>query len=300
MDDMDLNLNNYDLADLLNLFHLKSDFSTQDLKNAKSIVYKVHPDKSGLDKKFFLFFSNAYKILYKLHNFKSGNSNKHSADQDYDNIIHDNSSESNKKILEQHKEFTNIKTNYNEFNKWFNKQYEEHVVKDREDDGYGKWLKQENNEVQTAQNPTQMAKLIEERKQVERNKQLVLYKTFEPTNTAFGEDLISNGPQHYQSGLFSKLQYDDLKDIHDTSVIPVTQEDFSNRKTFRNINELNMNRKSDEIAAKQQFTSHEVLLKNNYDKDSHESMSRYYDLLKQGEAQQKRNQEFWSHLKQLK
>lgn len=297
---MDLNLNNYDLTDLLKLFHLKTDFSTQDLKNAKSFVYKVHPDKSGLDKKFFLFFSNAYKILYKLHNFKSGNSNKYSMDQSYDNIVMDDSSESNKKILEQHKEFTNIKTNHNEFNKWFNKQYEEHVIKDREDDGYGKWLKQENNEIQTAQNPTQMAKLIEERKQLERNKQLTVYKTFEPLNTSFGEDLLNNGPQHYQSGLFSKLQYDDLKDIHETSVIPVTQEDFSNRKTFRNINELNMNRKGDEIAAKQQFTNHETIMKNNYDKDISESMGRYYDLLKQGEAQVKKNQEFWSHLKQLK
>ena len=51
------------------LEQLKSE--SKDLKNAKKIVLKTHPDKSKLDKKYFLFFSSAYKILFQLYNFKN-------------------------------------------------------------------------------------------------------------------------------------------------------------------------------------------------------------------------------------
>ena len=55
----------------MNLFKLKNDFTGEDLKNAKKIVLQTHPDKSKLDKKYFLFFSSAYKIVFQIYNFKS-------------------------------------------------------------------------------------------------------------------------------------------------------------------------------------------------------------------------------------
>ena len=56
MDNLDLNLDNYELQDLLNLFHLSYNFTEVDLKRAKKIVLKTHPDKSGLSKEYILFF----------------------------------------------------------------------------------------------------------------------------------------------------------------------------------------------------------------------------------------------------
>ena len=38
MNNLDLNLDNYELKDLLNLFNLPYDFTESDLKNAKKIV----------------------------------------------------------------------------------------------------------------------------------------------------------------------------------------------------------------------------------------------------------------------
>ena len=70
-ENLDLNIQNYNLNDLLNLFKLNTNFTEEDLKNAKKIVLKIHPDKSKLDKKYFLFFSSAYKILFQLYNFKN-------------------------------------------------------------------------------------------------------------------------------------------------------------------------------------------------------------------------------------
>ena len=50
MENLDLNIHNYELNDLLALFKLPFHFDDSDLKNAKRIVLKTHPDKSGLDK----------------------------------------------------------------------------------------------------------------------------------------------------------------------------------------------------------------------------------------------------------
>ena len=52
--DIDFNLDNYNLQDLLTLFQLENNFNIEDLKNAKKIVLQLHPDKSGLDKEYFL------------------------------------------------------------------------------------------------------------------------------------------------------------------------------------------------------------------------------------------------------
>mgnify|MGYP003339177664 CR=1 FL=1 len=75
MENLDLNIENYNLKDLLNLFKVNYEFDEEDLKKAKKTVLMTHPDKSKLDKKYFLFFSKAYKRLYFIHNFKQ-NQNK--------------------------------------------------------------------------------------------------------------------------------------------------------------------------------------------------------------------------------
>ena len=70
MENLDLNIHNYDLNDLLNLFRLPFHFKEEHLKEAKKIVLKTHPDKSGLDKEYFMFFSQAYKYLLKIHQLR--------------------------------------------------------------------------------------------------------------------------------------------------------------------------------------------------------------------------------------
>jgi len=69
-DSLDLNISNYDLNDILKLFSLKSNYDKNDLKKAKVIVSKMHPDKSTLPKKYFEFFINAYRILVDVYDFR--------------------------------------------------------------------------------------------------------------------------------------------------------------------------------------------------------------------------------------
>ena len=47
MENLDLNIENYELEDILNLFQLSYDFNEVSLKKAKHIVKRTHPDKSN-------------------------------------------------------------------------------------------------------------------------------------------------------------------------------------------------------------------------------------------------------------
>ena len=115
-ENLDLNIQNYNLNDLLNLFKLNTNFTEEDLKNAKKIVLKTHPDKSNLDKKYFLFFSSAYKILFQLYNFKNRIESKNTE-------YYVEEDENNKLLIEKVLKKDN-------FNEWFNKEFEKLNIKE--------------------------------------------------------------------------------------------------------------------------------------------------------------------------
>ena len=54
--DLDLDIDNYSLDDILDLFKIDNINTVENLARAKMITLKMHPDKSGLDKEYFLFF----------------------------------------------------------------------------------------------------------------------------------------------------------------------------------------------------------------------------------------------------
>ena len=142
MENIDLNIDNYDYEDILNLFKLDINFGENDLKQAKKIVLSTHPDKSRLNKEIFLFFSKAYKILYSVYNFreKANKSEKIKPLEDIEYIADEDIY--NKEIIENLKEKN--KFSNKEFNKWFNELFEKvKIENDYQDNGYGDWLKKE-------------------------------------------------------------------------------------------------------------------------------------------------------------
>ena len=138
--DIDLNIDNYNLNDFLNLFKLDINFDNEDLKRVKKLVLKIHPDKSGLDKKYFLFYCQAFHILENVSEFKKKRYNN-VTEANYDNQYKfDNVNESDKILLDKYQ--SNKKNN---FNKWFNEQFEnlnKDIINNAE--GYGDWLKNDN------------------------------------------------------------------------------------------------------------------------------------------------------------
>jgi hypothetical protein len=77
MESLDLNIDNYNLPDILALFNLPTLFNEDDLKRAKVAVMKTHPDKCKLPKEYFLFFTKAYRIIYQIYTIRHPATNEH-------------------------------------------------------------------------------------------------------------------------------------------------------------------------------------------------------------------------------
>jgi hypothetical protein len=291
---MDLNIHNYDLNDLLNLFKLPFHFNESDLKEAKKIVLKTHPDKSGLDKEYFLFFSQAYKYLLKIHQLRQSSTTTNT--------------EYNKDELwsKEHSVLIDgkIKTmSQEDYTAWFNSTFEKMRLKDNVDEtGYGDWLKSNEDLVsETVTSTNQMNEYIQNKKKQLRA--LVVHNDFQDMNMSnSGQfDLVREIPGNYGSSMFDKLQFEDVRKAHCESVIPVTEEDFHNRKKYTNIDQLNRERTQDMVQNSDKWlSSHESMLKNTHSQNEDINIQRAYKLMNQDERIRENHEKFWSDLKRIK
>ncbi len=294
MESIDLNIKNYDLKDLLNLFKLKYNFDRKDLKKAKEMALMTHPDKSKLKKEIFMFFLEAYKRLEEIYKFRV-KKKQNMYNTEYSTDMGDVTNEGDKLLLKKlHGK------SVREFNKWFNDQFEKTKLKDEENDtGYGDWFSSEIEETDQPKSLNDFGKYFNKRK----NQQKALIKhsgVNELTINDGGYNLNRDGtsqPQ-YSSHIFSKLQYEDLKKAHSETVVPVTREDFENKEKYRNIDELNKIRKNQDVSAISVEKSNTILHDRKL-KDEELAAITAYNLLKQSEEAEKSNKEWWKYLKQL-
>jgi len=283
---IDLNIENYELADLLALFKLDFEFNAEDLKRVKKTVMQTHPDKSALDKTYFLFFSAAYKIIFSVYEFRHKSSKQQSTEY---TVEKDEAKELLLKDLQK-------KPN---FNKIFNELFEKHRIKDDENEtGYGEWFKSEENMDTRATTMGQMNATFEQKKR--EVKELIPYKEIEEMgSTTSGQfDLTRDKPEYYTSALFSSLQYEDLKKAHVESVIPVTHEDYLAKPKFKSVLEmqadptyndtkpLSLNQAKDYLQQRQSY-------------QAQNDVHRAYKLAKQDEVVRKANEGWMSGFKQI-
>jgi hypothetical protein len=292
---MDLDITNYDYDDILKLFKVNQNFNEEDLKKAKKQVLASHPDKSGLDKSYFLFFSSAYKILFNIYNFRT----KHSSLTNLNNYNENYNAEKDEINASLIHKITNNKSSA-EFNSWFNEQFENFkITNDYDANGYGEWLT--NTEVNTEEmakckDLNSIHKIIEEKKQILRTHNLVKKRTVCEFNNTNYCDLTNSKPEDYSSGLFSKFQYEDLKKAHEESLIPVTNEDnISNYSSFEDIRNK---RASQSLTPLEREEATNYLNKSKED-ENNISTARAYSLFKQDELNKQKNDKFWSNLKRL-
>jgi hypothetical protein len=289
--DVDLNLENYTLNDLLTLFNLSFKFEEKDLKQAKKIVLKMHPDKSKLDKKYFLFFSSAYKLVYNIYNFRNKSNNTNT---EYSNCIE--SSEEHAELLKKYQ-------NHDNFSDWFNKMFVQMKLQnDEEETGYDDWLKTSECKNVKA-NKSNWDKEFNNLKN--EKKALVVYNGINDVvdNLSSGSSNISQERMDNYSNntLFSNNPYMDVKDAYDNPVIPVTHEDYKNKKKYNNVLELQTDRAKNNVEPNDLLkTQQEAFLKKKTNLDIEKSNNVAFELAKQEEKVRVNNELFWSKIKLLK
>lgn len=287
----DLDIDSYNLNDLLNLFHLTYDFNESDLKQARKMVLKMHPDKSNIDNKYFIFFNKAYKTVEKVYYFKKKKQqNAHNVEYSYlnDNIKKD------EKLLAKKLQGKSVK----DFNKWFNKMFEKVRMKDDNNGGgYDTWFRSKDDDENVKANSlNDFDRLFHNKKKECRD--LIVKKDLEEMSSSGGYDLDRNRPQQYSSNLFSKLQYEDLKKAHTETVVPVTHEDYLKKEKYSSMEDIRSARSRQNINPLSKQQSKVMLNKRNYSTEK-VATNLAYDLLKQEEEAKRLNEAWWRNLKQL-
>lgn len=302
---VDLDINNYNLEDIVKLFKIPINFDEQDLKRAKQVVLKTHPDKSGLESKYFLFYSKAYKMLYSLWDFrKKGDVNKNSTITEYEDVDKF-SEEDKKKILDNLFKSDNTKTKFktsSDFNNWFNEQFEKNkIYNENEESGYGDWLKTNEglDEINTNVSAATMKTEFDKKKSSVRA--LIVQKEISELNSwnsISASELTREGPGEFSSDLFSRLPFQDLQKAHTETVIPVTDEDYNSIPKFKNVNEYLNHRNKVDITPLSEQKAQQYLNQQN-DRESEKAVRRAYELAKQSEIAKQKSQSFWGNLQFL-
>jgi hypothetical protein len=251
MNELDLDLNNYTLDDLFNLFNITEKILNDDImKQSKMITLKIHPDKSQLDPKFFIFFRQAYIRLKDIYEFQNKSNNK--TPTIYENDIDENNSTLLKNFIKQSK----FDKNSNGFNSWFNENFEKYKLEDPNDRGYGDWLKSNDDFIEINDNVTMsnMNKIIEEKKK--NIKAVTIYKGVEDTvSTIKGLNFGSLN----DIDNFTSEKYTDLKQAYTETLMPVSEEDFNKIPKFKNIDQYRSHRDSTDITPLNDLESFKIL-----------------------------------------
>lgn len=297
--DLDLDIRNYKLEDITKLFKIPLVFNESDLRIAKLAVLQTHPDKSQLPKEYFLFFSSAYKMLYQVYTFRSGKNRnkKESYKEIVDEETVDASEDSMKLCVDKVKRLSAA-----EFNKLFNEHYEKCKIEMEEDAGYEDWFRSQNHDDDDNNDMTnaswdQRVSRIDKKKQVLReNLALVTKNDLQSVNiyggSTCGYALGQGAPAEHSSGLFSSLQYEDLKKAHTETVIPVTHEDYVNSKKFNNTHDLKVFR--DLNLKSFSYDKEEAIHKKNAQahQDEEDNTHRAFMMAKQDEIAEEMNKKF--------
>jgi len=302
MEEEDLDINNYKLDDILQLFKMPMDFNDADMKRAKQIVLKTHPDKSRLSPKYFLFYSKAYKVLFSMYQFKNKNAKKIERESTYENLSESTKFETEKRLLDNF--FSNnskLKEDNTHFNQWFNQEFERNKMsRDDEDKGYGNWLT--SNEDVDEEKRITMATMKEEfDKKKTQVRSLVVHQDISDIyqQNMSMSSLSAQAPDSYTSEIFSHLPYNDLRKAHTESVIPVTDEDYNKVRKFRTVNEYTNYRDTQDVKplSEQQALAY---LKQKDTLEDVQTTNTAYEMAKQLELAKQKNQTFWSNISQIK
>lgn len=283
MTEVDLNISNYSLSDILKLFKLEHGLDEAGMKKAKRQVLLMHPDKSNLSQDYFLFFSSAYKLLYRVYEFHQRNNKDTTINREY-TTEHIDDHQSNSEVW-------SLLSKQENFREAFNELYEACIEEDK-NDGYGEWFAKEEECLQ-AKTLDEMNTFIAEKK---RNlSAITVFKDISEPGGNQGTSLIKEEVMDYQPGLFSALQYDDLKHAYTETVVPVTEEDYEKRTKYNSVDHLQRER-HEQFQETFLTANHRSRLQQHREQQQIDDMERAYSLAKQDEEIKKQTSKIASKL----
>lgn len=219
-ENLDLNINNYTYKEILELLGLNINFNEKDLRKARLIVLKLHPDKCNLKKEIYLFFSDLYNLVLKV--FKTTKLDNKKVDI----LEAERNGLRQEEYHDKDKEFIKKFADSKNFNKKFNELFEQVYTKKQY--GYDEWFKS-NEDLQENLNEKETKERFNKMKTQQANK-MALINNIDNIQTNKYDSIFDEEVSEYTSDIFSKLSYNDLKGAHKNNVIPVNEQTYLEKK----------------------------------------------------------------------
>ncbi len=238
-----LNIQSYSLDEMLGLFELDSyDISIENLKVAKRKVLMLHPDKSKLDAKYFLFYKKAFDVIVQFYdNQNRQNRSIQPKDVAYDPDYNSQDTNTTKQITKNVQEM-----NSENFQDKFNELFEANQMGARPNTERNEWFQQEKSAYDVPQEKMSKQDMNDNFQRIkDQSNGLINYSGVQSLNQDSGTNNSFYDDDDFQdkymtSDPFSKLKFDDLRKVHrDQSVLAVSEKDINNIQTYKSVEEFN-------------------------------------------------------------
>ena len=249
-----LNIKMYSFRELLELFQLSPDISLEDIKRAKLMVLKMHPDKSRLPSEYFLFYKKAFDIVYSYYQEQSKTTAEvPTTEQTYVPLTEDKrTANAIQKTVKQ--------MGQDQFQSKFNELFDSIVEKPKE--YMNEWFKTNDPlfEFDEVSNTAGLGAAIEHVKQ--KTAALVQYTGVQSMNSGGPayDHLYDNNETYVSCDPFGKLKYDDLRKVHkDQTVFSVSERDFDKVKKYSSMDHLQRERGADRLTPIEKTKAENIL-----------------------------------------
>ena len=245
-----LRIESYTFDEILDLFHLGYDATIEDLKGAKKIVLRMHPDKSRLPPEYFLFYKKAFETVLGF--FREQNKMNQPVPTSEKNAPKYEPIESHDEHMASRMKNTLGEIKNDRFQSQFNELYEKNMAK-KVDDSKNNWFVN-NDPLFEFDSPASAKDITSKINEVKtKTAAMVQYKGVQDlmSMTSAGRyfDEIDEDPNEYVTcDPFSKLKFEDLRKVHrDQTVMSVSERDFEKMQTYGSVDQYNRARGSQDL-----------------------------------------------------
>jgi len=259
-----LDIRQYSLDEIYALFGVhRNTLSIEDLKKAKQRVLMTHPDKSGMPSDYFIFYKKALEILAtdyaEQHRVEQSNSRMNDLQQNNYEYTHGGGEEDDRLRSVATKAATGDRFQ-KDFNRIFEYQMQQKIDESRND-----WFRDDRATYDTSKigKSSSIQGMAQNMEEIKRQQRAVARYTggvremthHLGTRLYDDQDAGAEEDQYISGDPFAKLKFEDLRRVHkDETVFQVSESDYNNHTTYKNVEEYGRARSSqhfDQISKEQ-------------------------------------------------
>ena len=283
-----LDIQTYNLDELLQLFDLNYEFDVEQLKKAKKKVLFLHPDKSKLPSAYFLFYKQAFDIVYNFYKEKT----KQERAVPKEKVEYDANNDEGVRT-----EINGVMKNFKakEFQSKFNQLFEENMTV-KPDTSKSEWFRDE-----TPLFDQNIKGSVNDAIHQVKNQTLVRHTGVQNISGYSNNQLYEEDNDAYASSdIFSKLKFDDLRRVHkDETVLSVSENDLHNMKTYASVEQLNRERGQQNLTPIEKQNAERIM--NEQQRQQNEYiMRKQYEATQKSMAYEQKNKEVLSNFLRLR